>query len=164
MAVSPLSRRGMLRRLRSTPIPHDSMACAFSLLPCPLVQGLPLRFAVPSGDVRGCHVPVSVTTEGRRALSTGSVIAHDTAGKTPCTRDSALLAQASQHLWRVFCDEVSRAFPWGRHAIHPRPVSVSVLTETSSPRGSDASRLTVGTLVGGAVRVVTFPPLSGGYR
>jgi hypothetical protein len=92
----------------------------------------------------------------RRALSTGSVDAHDKEAESPCTRYSALLAQAFQHLWLVFCDDVYRAFTWVRPTIHPSPVSVSVLTDTSSPHGCDASLTTVGALSEGSVRVVTF--------
>ena len=100
----------------------------------------------------------------RRALSTGSVDAHDKEAENPCTRYSALLAQACQHLWLVFCDDVYRAFTWVRPTIHPSPVSVSVLTDTSAPHGFDASPWAVGSLSGGAVRVVTFPHISVGYR
>src|SRR5215471_1154325 len=57
----------------------------------------------------------------------------------------------------VFCDDVYRAFTWVRHTIHPSPISVSVLTDTSAPRGCDASLATVGSLSEGSVRVVTFP-------
>ena len=104
------------------------------------------------------------TEWGRRALSTGSVDAHDKEAENPCTRYSALLAQAYQHLWRVFGDDVSRAFTWIRPTIHPRPVSVSVLTDTSSPHGCDASPWAVGALSGGPVQVVTFLHISVGYR
>jgi len=112
-------------------------------------------------------LPCSVSvTHGwvRRARSTGSVAAHDKEGENPCTRYSAFLAQAWQHLWLVFCDDVSQAFTWGRPAIHPRPVSVLMLTETSAPHGCDASRVTVGSLSEGAVQVVTFPHIFVGYR
>ena len=111
--------------------------------------------------------PCSVSvTDGwvRRALSTGSVVAHDKEGESPCTRYSALLAQALQHLWLVFCDDVYRAFTWVRHTIHPRPVSVVVLTDTPSPRGFDASPKTVGTLSEGSVQSVTFLHIFVGYR
>src|SRR3989442_3829151 len=40
----------------------------------------------------------------------------------------------------------AEAFTWVRHTIHPSPVSVSVLTDTSAPRGCDASLMTVGSL------------------
>jgi hypothetical protein len=101
---------------------------------------------------------------GRRALSTGSVAAHDKERESPCARYSALLAQACQHLWLVFFDDVYRAFTWVRHTIHPSPVSVMVLTDTSSPHGFDASLLAVGSLSEGFVRVVAFPHIFVGYR
>ena len=101
---------------------------------------------------------------GRRALSTGSVAAHDKERENPCTRDSALLAQAFQHLWLVFSDDVYRVFAWVRPAIHPSPVSVSVLTDTSAPHGCDASLMTVGSLSEGSVQVVTFLHIFVGYR
>ncbi len=100
----------------------------------------------------------------RRALSTGSVDAHDKEARSPCTRYSALLAQAFQHLWLVFVDDVYRAFTWVRHTIHPSPVSVVVLTDTSAPHGFDASPWAVGPLSEGSVRVVTFPHIFVGYR
>src|SRR5215475_13663427 len=49
----------------------------------------------------------------------------------PGTRSSALLAQASQHLWLAFCYDVYREFTSVHHTIHPAP----------SPL--DASRYTV---------------------
>jgi hypothetical protein len=51
------------------------------------------------------------------------------------------LAQAFQHLWLVFCDDVYRAFTWVRHAIHPSPVSVSVLTSRATATGLCNRRL-----------------------
>jgi len=101
---------------------------------------------------------------GRRALSTGSVAAHDKERESPCTHYNALLAQAFQHLWLVFFDDVYRAFTWVRPAIHPSPVSVVVLTDTSVPHGCDASLMTVGSLSEGSVRVVAFPHIFVGYR
>jgi hypothetical protein len=74
------------------------------------------------------------------------------------------LAQAFQHLWLVCFDDVYQAFTWVRPTIHPRPVSVLVLTDTSAPRGFDASLMTVGSLSEGSVRVVTFPHIFVGYR
>ena len=90
--------------------------------------------------------------------------AHDKERGNPCTHYSALLAQAFQHLWLVFVDDVYRAFTWVRPTIHPSPVSVVVLTDTSAPHGFDASRMTVGSLSEGSVRVVTFPHIFVGYR
>jgi hypothetical protein len=100
----------------------------------------------------------------RRALSTGSRGAPDKALQTPWADSVALLAQALQHLWLVTTDDVYQAFTWGRHTTHPSPISVVVLTDTSLPHGSDASRETVGTLSEGSVPVVTFLHISVGYR
>ena len=101
---------------------------------------------------------------GRRALSTGSVAAHDQERERPWARSRALLAQAFPHLWLVFVDDVSRAFPSVRPPIHPRPVSVIVLTDPSSPHGFAASLVAVGSWSEGAGRVVAFPHIFVGYR
>src|SRR5439155_10908245 len=45
----------------------------------------------------------------------------------------------------------------------PSPISVSVLTDTSAPRGCDASLATVGSLSEGSVQVVTFLHIFVGY-
>jgi hypothetical protein len=127
--------------------------------------GLPCGLLSLAGDVRGSPVPSPSHTNGGGALCPPVAWnAHDKEGGNPWARYSALLAQACQHLWLVVVDDVYRAFPSVRHTIHPRPVSVSVLTETSSPHGCDASRWAVGPWSGGAVRVVTFPHISVGYR
>jgi len=156
---------GHVARGRNPYPPHYRMAFASSILLLPHAYQLALRLAFPHGRRTGLPCSVSVTHEwGRRALSTGSVAAHDKERETPCARYSALLAQAFQHLWLVCYDDVYRAFTWVRHAIHPSPVSVSVLTDTSSPHGCDASRATVGSLSEGSVRVVTFSHIFVGYR
>src|SRR5215471_1328424 len=119
--VCSLARGVMLRR-GSTPI-HPITGWP-SLLPSSSARtpiGLPYGSRSLAGGVRGCHVPSQSRGWVRRALSTGSVHAHDKEGRSPCTRYSALLAQAWQHLWLVFCDDVYRAFTWVRHTIHPRP-------------------------------------------
>src|SRR5215471_6738236 len=144
--VCSLARGVMLRR-GSTPI-HPITGWP-SLLPSSSARtpiGLPYGSRSLAGGVRGCHVPSQSRGWVRRALSTGSVHAHDKEGRSPCARYSALLAQAWQHLWLVFCDDVYRAFTWVRPAIHPSPVSVLMLTDTSAPCGFDASLLTVGSL------------------
>src|SRR5215471_3792605 len=161
--VCSLARGVMLRR-GSTPI-HPITGWP-SLLPSSSARtpiGLPYGSRSLAGGVRGCHVPSQSRGWVRRALSTGSVHAHDKEGRSPCTRYSALLAQAWQHLWLVFCDDVYRAFTWVRHTIHPSPLSVSVLTDTSAPRGCDASLATVGSLSEGSVQVVTFLHIFVGY-
>ncbi len=150
--------------LNSYPL-HYRGAFASSILLFPHAYQLALRLAFPEGKRTGFPCSVSVTTNGVGALCPPVACdAHDKEGGNPCTRYSALLAQAFQHLWLVFSDDVYRAFTWVRHTIHPSPVSVLVLTDTSAPHGCDASRLAVGPLSGGSVRVVTFPHISIGYR
>ena len=90
------------------PIPAHLSAC--------LAARFPLRETYGVAMFRLSH-----NEWGRRALSTGSVAAHDKEGESPCTRYSALLAQACQHLWLVVYDDVYRAFTWVRHTIHPSP-------------------------------------------
>ena len=149
-----------------TPYPsHYRTAFASSILPFPHIYRLALRLAFPHGRRTGLPCSVSVTTNGLGALCPPVAWdAHDKEARTPCTRYSAVLAQACQHLWLVFCDDVYRAFTWVRHTIHPSPVSVLVLTDTSAPRGFDASLMTVGSLSEGSVRVVAFPHIFVGYR
>ena len=165
MDVCPLSRR-VMSPVGSTLI--HSLTGWRSLLPSSPARtsiGVPYGSLSLAGDVRGCHVPSQSHTDGLGALCPPVAWdAHDKEARTPCTRYSAVLAQAFQHLWLVFCDDVYRAFTWVRHTIHPSPVSVVVLTDTSSPHGCDASRVTVGSLSGGSVQVVTFPHISVGYR
>ena len=115
------ARGDVAQRLNPYP-PHYRMAFASSILPFPHIYRLALRLAFPCGRRTGLPCSVSVTHGWvRRALSTGSVDAHDKEAESPCTRYSALLAQACQHLWLVFCDDVYRAFTWVRHTIHPSP-------------------------------------------
>src|SRR5467141_5458549 len=140
------------------------MAFASSILLLPHVYQLALRFAFPCGRRTGLPCSVSVTTNGVGArYPPVACDAHDKERGNPCARYSALLAQAFQHLWLVFFDDVYQAFTWVRHTIHPSPVSVSVLTDTSAPHGCDASLATVGSLSEGSVRVVTFTHIFVGY-
>ena len=124
MDVCPLARGVMLRGAQplSTPL-QDGVRFFHPPLPARLSARLTARF--PSRETYGVAMfRLSNNGWGRRALSTGSVVAHDKEGRSPCARYSALLAQAFQHLWLVFCDDVYRAFTWVRHTIHPSPVSV----------------------------------------
>ena len=165
MDVSALSRRVMSPVALNPYPPHYRMAFASSILPYPHAYRFTLRFTFPCGRRTGLPCSVSVTTNGVGALCPPVALLPMTRKReSPCTRYSALLAQACQHLWLVFCDDVYRAFTWVRHTIHPSPVSVSVLTDTSSPHGCDASLATVGALSEGTVQVVTFLHISVGYR
>src|SRR5499427_6481025 len=53
--------------------------------------------------------------------SPGALAVHDRVMARPGTRSSALLAQASQHLWLAFCYDVYREFTSVHHTIHPAP-------------------------------------------
>jgi hypothetical protein len=120
--VSALSR-GVMLPVGATPIP--SITEGPSLLPSSSSRtpiGLPCGSLSLAGDVRGYHVPSQSQTNGLGALYPPVAWdAHDKEGETPCTRYSALLAQACQHLWLVVYDDVYRAFTWVRHTIHPSP-------------------------------------------
>src|SRR5215475_7518116 len=122
MDVSTLSRR-VMSPVGSTLI--HSITEWPSLLPSSPSRtsiGLPYGLLSLTGDVRGYHVPSQSHTDGLGALCPPVACdAHDKEARSPCTRSSALLAQAFQHLWLVFCDDVYRAFTWVRHTIHPRP-------------------------------------------
>jgi hypothetical protein len=101
---------------------HYRVAFASSILPCPHAYRLALRLTFPHGRRTGLPCSVSVTTNGVGALCPPVAWdAHDKEARSPCTRYSAPLAQAWQHLWLVFCDDVYRAFTWVRHTIHPSP-------------------------------------------
>src|SRR5215831_12577465 len=122
MDVSTLSRR-VMSPVGSTLI--HSITEWPSLLPSSPSRtsiGLPYGLLSLTGDVRGCHVPSQSHTDGLGALCPPVAWdAHDKEARSPCTRYSALLAQACQHLWLVFCDDVYRAFTWVRPTIHPSP-------------------------------------------
>jgi len=101
---------------------YYQVAFASSILPFPHACRLALRRTFPCGRRTGLPCSVFVTTNGVGALYPPVAWdAHDKEGETPCTRYSALLAQACQHLWLVVYDDVYRAFTWVRHTIHPRP-------------------------------------------
>lgn len=75
------------------------MAFASAILPLPHAYRFALRRAFPCGSRTGFPCSVSVTDEWvRRALSTGSVDAHDKEHGSPCAPYVAMLAQASSIL------------------------------------------------------------------
>ena len=81
---------------RRNPYPPDyRMAFASSILLFPHAYRLALRLTFPRGRRTGFPCSVSVTTHGVGALFPPVACdAHDKEGETPCTRYSALLAQA----------------------------------------------------------------------
>jgi hypothetical protein len=105
--VSPLSRRVILQPVS-----------------VPLQDGL--RFFPPLYPHR--HGPYGFTTfrkvdmDGLGALSPPVALrVHDRVLSRPCTRSSALLAQACQHLRLVAHHDVYREFTYVHHTIHPAP-------------------------------------------
>jgi hypothetical protein len=63
-----------------------------------------------------------VDTHGLGALSPpGALGVHDRVLSRPCTRSSAFLAQACQHLWLAAHHDVYREFTCVHHTIHPAP-------------------------------------------
>ena len=101
---------GHVARGRNPYPSHYRMAFASSLLLLPHAYQLALRLAFPHGRRTGLPCSVSITTNGVGALCPPVAWdAHDKEARSPCTRYSALLAQAFQHLGLVFCDDVYRA-------------------------------------------------------
>jgi hypothetical protein len=105
--VSPLARRVMLQPVS-----------------VPLQDGL--RFFPPPYPHR--HRQYGLTTfrkvdkDGLGALSPpGALRVHDRVLSRPCTRSSAFLAQAYQHLGLVAHHDVYREFTCVHHTIHPAP-------------------------------------------
>ena len=118
----PACAWGDVARGRNPSPSYYRMAFASSILPFPHAYRLALRLTFPCGRHTGFPCSVSVTTNGVGALYPPVACdAHDKAGENPCTRYSALLAQACQHLWLGVFDDVYRAFTWVRHTIHPSP-------------------------------------------
>jgi hypothetical protein len=72
-----------------------------------------------------------------------------------CTRSSALLAQACQHLWLVAHHDVYREFTSVHHTIHPAPSPPDAGRYTLPSRFRRVSE--------GSARVVTFPHILVGY-
>jgi hypothetical protein len=79
-----------------------------------------------------------------------------------CTRYSAILAQASQHLWLVPVDDVYQEFTYVHHTIHPAPSPPDAGRYTATSRFWCQS-MTVGTLSGGIRQRVTLLPYPVGY-
>ena len=103
-----------------TPIPAPPLVCLTAFLPSCRKEryGLTTFRKVDTNGLGALCPPVALDV-------------HDRVMAKPCTRYSALLAQASQHLWLASCYDVYREFTSVHHTVHPAP----------SPL--DASRYTV---------------------
>jgi len=117
MDVCALARGVMLRAgsTLSTPL-QDGV----SLLPSSSSRHtyrLALRLTFPSGRCTGFPCSVSVTHGWvRRALSTGSVDAHDKEGRSPCTRYRAFWLKPGSTFGLFSVTMFNQAFTWVRPA------------------------------------------------
>jgi hypothetical protein len=91
-------------------------------LPAPPLVGLATSLPSLRKGRYGLPTFHKVDKDGLGALcSPGALGVHDRVMARPCTRSSALLAQASQHLWLASCYDVYREFTSVHHTIHPAP-------------------------------------------
>ena len=90
-------------------------------LPAPPLVGL-MAFLPFKKERYGLTTFHKVDKDGLGALSPpGALCVHDRILSRPCTRSSAFLAQASQHLGLVAHHDVYREFTCVHHTIHPAP-------------------------------------------
>jgi hypothetical protein len=121
--VCPLARRVMLPRSGATRIhPITGWPSLFPTpLPAPPLVGL-TAFLPFKKEQYGLTTFHKVDTNGLGALCPpGALGVHDRVLSRPCTRSSALLAQACQHLWLGAHHDVYREFTCVHHTIHPAP-------------------------------------------
>ena len=91
-------------------------------LPAPPSVGLTAFLPVLRQERYGLTTFRKVDTNGVGALCPpGAWDVHDRVLSRLCTRSSALLAQASQHLWLVSSYDVYREFTCVHHTIQPAP-------------------------------------------
>ena len=97
------------RSLFPTPIPAPPLVGLAAFLPSKKERyGLPTFHKVDKNGLGALCPPVALGVHDRVCLR-------------PCTRYSALLAQACQHLWLAGCNDVYREFTCVHHTIHPAP-------------------------------------------
>jgi len=91
--------------------------------PIPAPPSIGLAASLPRVEEQyGLTTFRKVDTDGLGALCPpGALAVHDRVCLRPCTRSSALLAQACQHLWLAGCNDVYREFTSVHHTIHPAP-------------------------------------------
>ena len=131
-------------------------------LPAPPLVGL-TAFLPHLEERYGLTTFHKVDTNGLGALCPpGALRVHDKVLSRLCTRSSALLAQAYQHLWLGAHHDVYREFTCVHHTIHPAP-SPPDAGRYTVPSRFRCQSMTVGTVSAGSVRVVTFPHICVGY-
>ena len=93
-----------------TPIPTSSLIGLTAFLPFLRKEryGLTTFHKVDKDGLGALYSPVALHV-------------HDREGEKPCTRYSAILAQANKHLRPVPCHDVYREFTSVHHTIHPGP-------------------------------------------
>jgi hypothetical protein len=132
-------------------------------LPAPPSVGLTTSLPSFRKERYGLTTFHKVDTHGLGALSPpGALGVHDRVFSRPCTRSSAFLAQAWQHLWLGAHHDVYRAFAYAHHTLHPAP-SPPDAGRYTVPSRFRCQSVTVGTVSAGSVRVVTFPHICVGY-
>jgi hypothetical protein len=91
--------------------------------PLPALPLVGLRASLPHVEGQyGLTTFRKVDPKGLGALSPpGALRVHDRILPRPCTRSSALLAQAWQHLRLVAHHDVYREFAYAHHTLHPAP-------------------------------------------
>jgi hypothetical protein len=131
-------------------------------LPAPPLVGL-MAFLPFKKERYGLTTFRKIDKDGLGALSPpGALCVHDRILSRPCTRSSAFWLKPLSILGLLLITtfiESSRVFTIP--SIQPR--LRLMLADTPFPRGLGASRVTVGTVSAGAVRVVTFPHICVGY-
>jgi site-specific DNA recombinase len=149
----------------ATRIPPTTGGHSLPLTPIPAPPSGSLTAFLPSfrEERYGLTTFRTVDQHGLGALCTPVVFAvHDRVRRRPCTHHVAFLAQACRHLWLVhFYDASKSSHVFTIPCI--RPHLRLVLADTSFPRGSDASLVTVGVLSEGIRQRVTLLPYLVGY-
>jgi hypothetical protein len=162
--VCPLARRVMLPRSGATRIHPITGWPALFPTPLPALPLVGLRASLPHVEGQyGLTTFRKVDPKGLGALSPpGALRVHDRILPRPCTRSSALLAQAWQHLRLVAHHDVYREFAYAHHTLQPAP-SPPDAGRYTVPSRIRCQSMTVGTVSAGSVRVVTFPHICVGY-
>src|SRR5713101_8326858 len=132
-------------------------------LPAPPSVGLTTFLPSLRKERYGLTTFRKVDSKGLGALSPpGALGVHDRVLSRPCTRSSAFWRKPGSILGLVLITtfiESARLFTIPSIQPHLR----LMLADTPLPHGFGASRVTVGTVSAGSVRVVTFPHICVGY-
>jgi hypothetical protein len=104
-------------------------------IPAPPLVGLTASLPSFQKERYGLTTFHKVDTNGLGSLCPPVALrVHDRVALRPCTRYSAILAQACQHLWLVPVDDVYREFTDVHHTIHPAPSPPDAGRDTAPSR------------------------------